>query len=188
MRTRNDRTAKGQSAVEFLLVGPVLFLIFFSILQLAYLGLSAMAVQRAANAIAREASFSAGDEDQAQDRLRGLLQRTLALTPLSALDRERSWVCAACAQVGITRDRTSVTVTVRYPMPIWVPGVQHIFGQSLIPPGTSRIPEDGGIVSKILSLFSVPVAPVSAGTPRRLSVRWLTFSATVFDESQGGLP
>src|SRR6185369_5655278 len=78
---RNQKP-KGQSAVEFLLAAPLLFLLFFLIIQSAYLGLTALALQRAAMAGAREIGLTGVLNDQ---NIR--LKIAVSLAPLAYLNQ-----------------------------------------------------------------------------------------------------
>lgn len=183
MRIRSRTDGKGQSAVEFVLVAPLLFLVLFSILQLAYLGLSALAVQRAANAVAREASIVGSASPGSFAGSRPILQCAIALTPLSFLDRKAALTALAGTRVEITRHPGTVTAQVRYPMPLSVPVVQRLFGEPFVPgsdgPGLPSLKD----LQKWLPLPGLPAPPVPSRSLELPYVRWLTASATVHDES-----
>lgn len=124
------RHASGQSAVEFVLTAPLLFLLLFGLIQAAYGALVCFAVQRSALAAARHAArFDGTGGAFGSPRF----QAYAALVPLASL--HRSNLLAAClTQVDIQNNGFRVTAIVRYPMPLWVPMAGRLLGQSLIPP------------------------------------------------------
>src|SRR5579863_6687134 len=77
------KNAKGQSTTEFVLIAPLLFLIFFCVIQFSYFAYVSLAVQRAALAIARKASLS-GVADQTAFKA----HLAISLLPLANLNQK----------------------------------------------------------------------------------------------------
>lgn len=132
---------RGQSAVEFLLTVPLLFFIFLGIIQLAFSGYVCFSVQRAANAIAREAASS--DDPTQYDPT---LQLGYCLAPLGQLNHQ-TLATVLATKWNIQTDGQKVHVDLSYPMPIWVPGVGSLMGQKL-----SLSPADAASMSSALQI------------------------------------
>jgi hypothetical protein len=178
---RNQKP-KGQSAVEFLLAAPLLFLFFFMIIQSAYLGLTALALQRAAMAGAREIGLTGIQNDQ---NIR--LKIAVSLAPLAYLSQ--------AAFIGILNCRyesnaafhpREIRFSLHYPMPIWVPIAGKLLGGPLpaAPPGfgngmTPSLRE----VFKTAGITRLNLRDTHRGLP---CVRWLTFEATFHNEGFPG--
>jgi hypothetical protein len=170
------RNQKGQSAVEFVLIAPLLFFIFFAIIQMAYMAYASLAVQRATLTIVKEAA-----------RSRGILpydpefQLLYSLAPLGALNKE-TLVTVLATECSVQFNQAKVHVQVRYPMPIWVPMIGKVFGQPLSPASASNIPilKMAGAIFKMLGK-SPPELSFSGAKP--FYVRWITFSADTIDEN-----
>lgn len=170
---------RGQAAAEFLLVAPLLFLIFFGIVQLAYFAYGSLAVQRAAYAAARGAACSA-DPSAYDPRL----QLAYCLAPLAQLNR-RALLSVLATRCEVQADGFRVRARLDYPMPIWIPGLGRIFGQKL-----SLIPADAApLWSSLRSLFQWTGKPLPdfPGDPADLPyVRVISFSADAVDENSIG--
>lgn len=183
MNRVRPRPAHGQAAVEFVLIAPVLLLILFSMLQAFYLGLTALALQRAAQSAAREASLSS---DAAVDPARGprvVAQKLMALGPLASLNGKAVWVCAALSSCTIEHDRLTVTARIRYPMPLTVPLAGRVFGEPLMEGSDGTLRRELEAARGILRLAGIEIPCAIEAGSLRLPVRWMTFSATCFNES-----
>ncbi len=178
----------GQSAVEFLLIAPLLFLIFFLILQVTTLGLSCLAVQRAAMAVAREASLSGDAVEEPHAGIRAIAQKLIALGPLTRLNGNATWLCAAFSSCEVVHDRTMVTATVRYPMPLVMPLAGKVLGESLDPGRMPPLPGDSDTLAFLLRCAGMTLPEWSALPRRRLPVRWLRFTARCFNEAAAERP
>jgi len=169
---------KGQSAVEFVLIAPFLFFIFFGIIQLAYMGFVSFAVQRAAFAVAQESSLTGSQNSS--DFYSKLI---FALSPLGSLNRA-TFACIAASRCQITTSDVQKKVTARlyYPMPIWVPLVGRIFGEKIIP--STRFNSNG--VTKDIeiaaSLFGVSLPNFSFDGVHFPFCRWMIFEASTYNE------
>ena len=171
-------TAEGQSAVEFSLIAPFLFLFFFCVIQTAYTAYVSLAVQRAALAVARKASLSPGENSAAFKT-----QLTLSLLPLVRLNSKTlPTILEAQYLVTVSKDNKKVTAQVRYPMPIWIPIVRNLFGETLtFSPASAGSPE-GLAVQNLISLLNHSNLNLSLQSVR-LPVRWITFEETTYNES-----
>jgi hypothetical protein len=189
----------GQALGEFMLIAPLLFLIFFAILQLAYMGLSTLAVQRAAMAIAREAALSADPTVSSLGNWRIVTQQLLAFHPLLSLRRRETLLAVAGTRIDIDVEGRMVRATVRYPMPVWVPLVGPLFGGPIeMSVGAERLrvvreTREGyerlrGIARAFLpDAAPLPEFPDPSWTYARLScARMLTCAAAVPDENVVG--
>ena len=164
--------------MEFALIAPVLFLVFFAVLQTAYTAFTALAVQRAALAVAQNASQSPNGLPS-----KSLVEARLiyALYPLSRLNRT-TLACAFASQTQIKNEGQRVTVQIRYPMPIWVPGVGRLFGEPLIPSFDYTQTALGRQVQGLLAVFGVRLPDLSFEGLRFPYARWMTFQASTFNE------
>ena len=122
---KNLISNKGQAAVEFSLLAPLLFLIFFCVIQLAYCAYASFALQRATLAIARDAASS-----DSPSSYNPYFQLVYCLAPLGKLNRQ-ALATVLATKCDINTDGNVVHVQLIYPMPIWIPGVGKIFGQKL---------------------------------------------------------
>lgn len=170
---------KGQSAVEFALLSPLLFVIFFGIIQLAYSVYVAFAVQRAAYAIAREAAASTDPIS-----FNPYFQLVYCLAPLGQLNSS-TLATALATKCDISVEDETVKVRLLYPMPIWVPMIDKLFGEKLqLNPSNL-----GAADSSLKSAFQI-----IGKTPPELSlqgltlpyVRFMAFSATTPEETSLG--
>lgn len=169
---------KGQSAVEFCLIAPFLFFIFFAIIQLAYMSYVSFAVQRAALAVARDASLGGIDQTTAFKT-----KAALSLMPISNLSRKTLLtVLASQCSVAVSSDQKQIIAKVRYPMPIWVPLVGKVFGQTLIPSvNYNNNPAGDAIRNLFLILGKTPPDLSFQGV--HLPVVWVTYQESTFNEA-----
>lgn len=176
--TIDKKDAKGQTAVEFVLVVPLLFLIFFAIIQLSYMAYASLAVQRAALAVARNASLGGTDKPEAFKT-----QLAVSLLPIANLNRKTLLtVLASDCRVAPSADNRRMTALVRYPMPIWVPLVGSIFGRTLIP-GVNYNGTPAGEAIQALFRISGKVPPDLSFKGAHLPVVWINYQATTFNEA-----
>src|SRR5579859_5748713 len=173
------KNSKGQSAVEFVLLAPLLFFIFFAIIQLAYMSYAALAVQRAALSVARDAALDGqGDPKAMKARL------TLSLLPLTHLNEKiLLTVLASEFKTMVSEDRKQITVQVRYPMPIWVPMVRNMIGESLAPSTDYNNSPEGDAVKTIFQMLD-KAPPDLSFKGVRLPVIWMKCEATTFNEAE----
>jgi hypothetical protein len=168
----------GQSAVEFILIAPFLFLILFAVIQLAYMSYVSLAVQRAALAVARTATLSGTDNSKTFKT-----QLAISLFPLSNLNSKTLLtILASKISVTVSRDKKNVIAQVRYPMPIWVPMVSRIFGEPLVPSFDYNNSPEGQAIQKIFQLFNQP-APNLSFQGVSLPVCWVKYEETTFNEA-----
>ena len=171
----------GQSTVEFVLIAPLLFLLFFCVIQMAYTSYVALAVQRAALAVARTASLQ-GETDS----LAFKTELAWSLMPIAGLsEKTLSTIFASKVSASLSPDGKLVTVRVEYPMPIWVPGIRQVFGQPLVPPPLPTGSPEAVAIRGIFSLLGIP-APDLSFTGLNLPVRWITFEESTFNEGFHG--
>lgn len=172
--------ATGQSTVEFVLIAPLLFLIFFAIIQLSYMAYASFAVQRAALAVARMASLSGIDNSTTFQT-----QLAISLVPLSNLNQKTLLtVLESDCKVNESPDKKKIVVQVRYPMPIWVPVVGNVFGETLVPSADYNNSPAGQAIKTIFSMLKRPIPDLSFKGVR-LPVYWINFEAATFDEAYG---
>lgn len=171
---------KGQSAAEFVLIVPFLFLIFFSIIQLAYMAYVSLAVQRSAFAIARKASFLKRDEISNAFKS----QLALSLLPIANLSSKTLLtILETKCDVSFPENEGPVTATIHYPMPIWVPLARNLFGEDLVPSTDYRNSPEGQAIQTVFSLLNIPQPDFSlAGV--RFPVFWITYQATTYYEGK----
>ncbi|HVZ80578.1 MAG TPA: TadE/TadG family type IV pilus assembly protein [bacterium] len=167
---------RGQSAVEFALIAPFLFFVFFAIIQLAYMAYASFAVQRAALSIARDAARS--DDPELYDPHFQLLY---SLGPLAALNRT-TLATALASKCSIATNGAKVVVTLKYPMPIWVPLAGEVFG---VPLSTSFLQENstGALMTDILKGLGLDPSILSIPALHLPNVFWMTFTAEAIDEN-----
>ncbi len=169
---------KGQSAAEFVLVAPFLFLFFFCVLQMAYMGFVSFAVQRAALAIARKASLGSTENSTAFKS-----QLALSLLPIASLNQKTLLtILETNYQITQSTDQKQVSAKVRYPMPIWIPLVRNIFGETLTPSANYNDSPEGKAIKMVFSLLKKPEPDLSFHG-LSLPVRWIVFEETTFNES-----
>ena len=168
------RNSKGQSAVEFILIAPLLFFIFFAIIQLVYMAYACFAVQRAALAAAQETSLT-GTWDGADIQLKA----ACALSPLASLSKT-SMACVSQVQCSrsFSLDHQRVIAEVLYPMAIWVPMVGSVFGKPLLVTtgGTDEA------LGKAFELLGKPKPDLSLSGVHLPYVIWITFRAETYNE------
>ncbi len=171
------KVPKGQSAVEFVLIAPLLFLIFFGIIQLSYMAYVSLAVQRAALAVARNASLSGRDNSLAFKT-----QLVISLFPITNLSSKTlSTILASDYKITFSSDYQEITAQVRYPMPIWVPLVQNFLGEDLASPGdTDQTSEGEAIIAVYRFLGKTP--PDLSFQGLHQPVVWLNYQVTTFNE------
>ncbi len=171
------RQPQGQSAVEFVLIAPVLFLFFFGIIQILYIAYVSFAVQRATHAIAQQAAAS-NDPDSFLPQF----QMLEALLPLEKLN-STTLSCALSSKCDIHSDGSTVFVKVSYPMPLWVPIIKNLLGQNLDSSSTTLglVPPTLTTVLQAVGL-GIPVSNTFAPT----KVIWVNFEAKALDENSIG--
>lgn len=157
--------------VEFVLTAPLLFLIFFALIQGAALGWTALTVQRAADAVARHAS-RAGADPKSWDSPR--LQALVALAPLVGLNKAYL-VSGAFTQVEVQEDGDKTIATLRFPMPLWVPLAGPWLGERLVPPlnGWGNTTRD--LFSSAFRLLGRTPPDLDAPLGALPYYRWITF-------------
>jgi hypothetical protein len=169
----------GQSTVEFVLIAPILFFIFFGIIQFFYTAYVSFAVQRAAFSIAQQAAASLDTVSFSPQ-----FQIIEALLPLEQLNPS-TLAYALATQCTINTEGTTVDVKVSYPMPIWVPLIRNVIGQnfdnqagssSLIPPALINLLQTVGL--------SIPNFTSSQNSTK---VFWISFEAHALDENSIGV-
>jgi len=171
---------RGQAAVEFVLLAPLLFLLFFALIQATYFAFACFAVQRAALAAARHASRSDGtggwwDQPRAQV--------DLSLAPLLSLNWKAQTASILATKVGQVASPIGVTVKVRYPMPIWVPLAGRWFGKPLVPVLDLKNNEAARILRLACQFLGRSAPDLSFDGIRLPYYRMLEFEATAVDES-----
>jgi Flp pilus assembly protein TadG len=171
---------RGQSATEFVLIAPLLFLIFFSVIQFAYMAYVSLAVQRSALAIARKASLQTPEDNSNAFKS----QLALSLLPIANLNSKTLLtILETHYDISYSPDRQKVTATVHYPMPIWVPMVRTIFGDTLVPSTNYQNTPEGLAIRTAFSLFNIPQPDLSFEGVR-LPVHWVTFQEATFNEGE----
>ena len=178
--TSFKKNSQGQSAVEFVLLAPLLFFIFFAIVQLAYMSYAALAVQRGALSVARDVALDGQDDPKAvKARL------ILSLLPLAQLNQKTLLtVLESKCESKISGDRKQITVQVHYPMPIWVPMVRNIIGESLVPSADYNNSPEGEAVKAIFQMLD-KTPPNLSFKGARFPVVWMKCEATTFNEAEG---
>jgi hypothetical protein len=173
-----NKSQSGQSSIEFALIVPLLFLIFFAVIQMAYMGYVALAVQRAALAAAQERSLTGpwGGTDIN-------FKLAYALSPLASFN-QATLACVSQSQYScsISPDQKKVTIQVRYPMPIWVPLADRIFGQPLASSVDSNSTEMGLAIKEAFKLSGKPEPDLSFQADRFPHVFWITFESGTYNE------
>ena len=176
--TLHSLKAKGQSLVEFCLIAPLLFFIFFAIIQLAYMSYVSLAVQRAALAVAREASLAGTDQSTFFKT-----KAVLSLMPIANLSqRTLLTILASRCSVRISSDQKQVIAQVRYPMPIWVPLVRDIFGETLVPSADYNNDPAGQSVKTLFQILGRDPPDLSFSGVH-LPVVWFKYQETTFNEA-----
>ncbi len=170
---------KGQSAVEFVLLSPLLFFIFFGIIQFAYSAYVAFAVQRAAYAIAREAAACPNPKT-----FNPYFQLVYCLAPLGQLNNA-TLATALATKCDISVEDDSVQVRLFYPMPIWVPMVGKLFGEKLQLNPSNLGPVDSDLKSAF-QLIGKPLPELSLQSLTLPYVHFIAFSATTPEEAPLG--
>jgi hypothetical protein len=172
------KNSKGQSAVEFLLIAPILFLIFFAIVQLAYMAYVSFAVQRAALAVARTASLS-GPNNSAAFKT----QLIVSLLPIVQLNQKTLLtVLSSDCETTVSPDYQQITTLVRYPMPVWVPLVGNVFGEPVDSSTDYNQTPEGQTVKEIFQLLD-KTPPNLSFQGVRMPVVWISYEATTFNEA-----
>ncbi|HTA76424.1 MAG TPA: TadE/TadG family type IV pilus assembly protein [bacterium] len=170
------RKSKGQSAVEFVLIAPVLFILFFGIIQLFYIAYVLLAVQRATHAIAQQAAASDNP-----DSFLPQFQIIEALLPLEQLS-SATLSCALSSKCDIHSDGTTVFVTVSYPMPLWVPIIKNLMGQNL--DTSSALGLVPPTLTSVLQAVGLGISTPNTLAPTK--VIWVNFEAKALDENSIG--
>ena len=175
-RNRLQEKAIGQSAVEFLLIAPLLFTILFAIIQVAYIAYASLAVQRAALSIAKDVARTDGILPYDPE-----FQLLYSLAPLGSLNSQTLATIDA-TQCTIQTNENKIHVEVRYPMPIWIPLVRNFMGEKL----SSSYLHDKSVSDMMNLVFKIidktpPSLPLS--NDAQPVVHWITFSADANDEN-----
>ena len=172
------KNTKGQSAVEFVLIAPILFLLFFGIIQLFYSAFIFFAVQKATHAIAQQAAASA-----APTLFEPHFQIITALSPLEKLNSS-TLLYALASKCAIQEQNNRVFATVSYPMPIWVPLLGKVIGQPFDSSKSSIL----SIATNITNLLpTLGLALPGFSTPSNsINIIWITFQADCLDENTVG--
>jgi hypothetical protein len=148
------------------------------IIQLAYMAYVSLAVQRAALAIAQEASLT-GDRTVRDFRSK----LTYSLAPLASLNPKTLASIPACqCSCQESFDKKNITVQIRYPMPIWVPLMGRIFGEPLVPHLDSSLAKGGLDLQTAAKFFGIPTSDFSSLGPRLPFYCWITFNASTHNE------
>ncbi len=180
MNFQTLKNPKGQSAFEFVLIAPLIFFIFFATIQVSYMAYASFAVQRSALAIARMASLG-GISNSTVFKT----QLAIALLPISNLSQKALFtILASDCKVNESTNKQTINVQVRYPMPIWVPWVGKVFGQTLVPAADYNNSPAGQAIKDIFNMLRMPVPDLSFNGVR-LPVYWIHFEATTFNEAYG---
>jgi hypothetical protein len=168
----------GQSTVEFLLIAPVLFFIFFCIIQFFYIAFISFAVQRATYSIAQQAAASPNPSSFSPQ-----FQIIEALIPIEQLNPS-TLAYTLEAQCTVNTDGTNVHVSLSYPMPLWIPLINNLIGQTL---------NNQSAMSNFIPLALVNVLQAAGlslpnlNTNQNLTkVLWITFEAQTLDENSIG--
>ena len=173
------KRSAGQSTTEFLLVVSVLLLLFFGILQTAYMAYTYFAVQRAALAIARMASLSAAFEEKEKTTLQ--TQLVISLLPLVRLNSSTlPSIAASQYDLAYSSDHQKIIVKVSYPMPVLVPLAGQIFGTSFLPPSQTDLDRALHSIGSLAPFSKISIPHSSNGSPR---VIWIICQAATFNEA-----
>ena len=169
---------KGQSATEFVLIAPFLFLIFFCIIQFSYIAYVSLAVQRAAFAIARKASLSGG-VDQAAFQT----QLTISLLPIASLNQKTLLtILETKIKIFPSSDKRQMVARVSYPMPLWVPFARNVFGEELRSSANYNEAPEGQTIKSVYSLLGKP-EPNLSFEGVQFPIRWITYEESTFNEA-----
>jgi hypothetical protein len=148
---------------------------FFGIIQFFYAAYVSFAVQKAAFSIAQEAS--------AASSLVGFdphFQIVCALLPLEKLNPS-TLTYALASKCTVRQQGSDVHATVSYPMPIWVPFMGALLGQSL----ASNITPIPSTITNLLQTIGISLSGISS-ISNSAKVIWINFDAQVLDESTVG--
>jgi Flp pilus assembly protein TadG len=174
-----SKNKSGQSTVEFVLIAPILFFIFFGIIQFFYTAFVSFAVQRAAYSIAQQAAASSNPTSFLPQ-----FQIVEALLPIEQLNPS-TLVYTFATQCSINTDGTTVHVKLSYPLPIWIPLIKNLIGQNLNnePVTANFIPS-----SLVNVLQAVGLSIPNFNIDRNLTkVLWITFEVQALDENSIGV-
>lgn len=163
----------GQSLVEFVLTAPLLFLLFFAILQGTALCWTCLSVQRAAMAAARHASRVEGTS-KAWDSPR--LQALVALAPLVALNKAYL-VSGLLTKVETVESDGHLIATVRFPMPIWMPLAGPWLGERILLSDNGIDPETRKVLQIVFQLTGKKPPDFDSVLDRLPYYRWISFQA-----------
>src|SRR5258708_11160588 len=169
---------KGQSATEFVLIAPLLFFVFFCVIQFSYIAYISLAVQRAALAVARKASLSGTFNETAFKT-----HLTVSLLPIANLNQKTLLtILETKCQVFPSQDNKQILARVSYPMPIWVPLARNVFGEDLIPSSNYTDSAEGQAIKAVFSLMRKPYPSLTfEGAP--LPVRCVTYEQSTFNQA-----
>jgi hypothetical protein len=176
MKRLQGQNAKGQSLVEFTLIAPLVFFIFFAIIQLIYMAYVFFAVQNAAFSIVRKAAASV-DPNQYNPAF----DLVYALAPLEKINPVLVETALA-TQCQIQTQADQVQISLHYPMIIWIPLFQRLFGQKLSSPVLSQN-LDPNILENVFGALKIPVPALESRPPQAPYVHWFVVTATALDEN-----
>jgi len=165
--------SKGQSTVEFVLVAPLLFLFFFTLVQGAILAWTCLSVQRAAQAVVRHA-VRVEREPQGWDSPR--LQALVALAPLCRLHKAYL-VSSLLAEIHLKHEGNDMVATVRFPMPLWIPLAAPLLGEKLVIPTGGFGPESTKLVQKVSQILGTRFPDLPSSSAHLPFFCWVTFQA-----------
>ncbi|HET9870156.1 MAG TPA: TadE/TadG family type IV pilus assembly protein [bacterium] len=158
--------------VEFTLAVPLLFLLFLGTIQLAYLSYFYFAVQRAAFAICRDAAASPDPE-----KFDPTFDLAASLLPLLKL-HPQILLSILGAECRIQASGRQVDVSLRCPMPLWVPPFARLFGQGQAFPIPAASPD----LAAVLAPLHLPAGILAAAPAAPMAVHWFNFSASALNE------
>ncbi len=161
-----------------MLIAPILFLLFFGIIQLFYCAFVSFSVQKATHAIAQQAAASA-----APTLFEPHFQIITALSPLEKLNSS-TLLYALSSKCDIQEKNNRVFTTVSYPMPIWVPLIGKVIGQPFDNSKSSILSITTDLTNLLSTLgLALPGLPVPSNS---INVIWITFQADCLDENTVG--
>jgi hypothetical protein len=166
----------GQAMVEFVLIGPVVFFIFFGIIQLFYMAFVFLAVQKTAITICQNAAASENPPQYNPD-----FDLIYTLAPLEKISPTlaETFLATNC-QIESSNDE--VRVTLHYPMIIWIPMFKQLFGQKFVP---AALPQnaDTALLNQVFSFAQSSVPAFQAVEKDIPYVHWFDIKASALDEN-----
>ena len=168
----------GQSAVEFVLIAPFVFFIFFGIIQLVYTSYVALTVQHAAFVLAHESSLTGERSGPDLDA-----KLAYALLPLVFLNKITLASIENCTYTCRMSDGfTKITASINYPMPIWVPGMGKILGEPLALPSNLNSTPMGQAIQTAAQSTGRTAPNASFDNNDLPWFRWIQFQASTHNE------